>query len=185
VKEDTSPVFAEKELSVLRLPGYNVLDTEGPLLGLPSICLMNKDDERLLSAILHNVLPKDRERFRESMCSARLGIVAITGFSGSGKTQALATAIVAMLLNDNIRAVYASAASNMGVSQMAARIDKIARATIAAYNSTAGPDRRTYPVIIRGHNRFNEVDKFLEYVESDRESVSDDGQPDSKWSLPL
>lgn len=177
----TPRVPGEKKMSVLQLPGYSDIDTSGPVYELPSISLV---DDYFRDEILANVPYKDQGRFLTYLRSARLGIAVITGFSGSGKTQALATAVVAMVLNDDIGTVYASAASNMGVSQMAARIDKVARQTVDMFNET-DEEHRTYPVVIRGHNRFNEVEKFLEYVESDRESVSTDGKPDSKWSLPL
>ncbi|KAL2214148.1 hypothetical protein CC79DRAFT_1352879, partial [Sarocladium strictum] len=179
-------VPAEKRLSLLRSSTYNELNTSGPILRLPSISLVDEYDGDLLDDILNNVLYKRRGHLLAYLSSVRLGIAVITGFSGSGKTQALAATIVAMVLNNDIGAVYASAASNMGVSQLAARIDKVARKALDAYNCAAAhEDRRTYPVVIRGHNRFYEVEKFLESVESGRDSDSTDGQVDNKWSLPL
>ncbi|CVL04063.1 uncharacterized protein FMAN_14843 [Fusarium mangiferae] len=63
---------------------------------LPTINLLDIDDQAYVDAIIGMVLPKDRARFRSYLSNRTLGIGMITGPPGSGKTALGATATLAL-----------------------------------------------------------------------------------------
>ncbi|KAF5691881.1 DNA helicase [Fusarium denticulatum] len=89
---------------------------------LPTIDLLDIDDETYANAILEMVLPKDRARFRSYLSNRPLGIGIITGTPGSGKTAMGATATLA--LQAKLGQILCSAPTNAAVDNFAYHLNK-------------------------------------------------------------
>jgi hypothetical protein len=150
------------------------------------VSLVDAENSELLSAITHAVLPKDRERFQRYMNTALLGIAVITGFAGSGKTEVLAATVTAMTFKKATRRVYASSSSNIGVDELATRIGEVSRSAVDLYNRAVGKTRQVKHIhVVRGHNKFSEVDQFIDYILFGRGTNWTDTKPDPKGLSPL
>ncbi|KAF5601380.1 DNA helicase [Fusarium pseudoanthophilum] len=89
---------------------------------LPTIDLLDIDDETYANAILEMALPKDRARFRSYLSNRPLGIGIITGTPGSGKTALGATATLA--LQAKLGPILCSAPTDTAVDNFAYHLNK-------------------------------------------------------------
>ncbi|ROT34490.1 hypothetical protein SODALDRAFT_353804 [Sodiomyces alkalinus F11] len=129
---------------------------------LPVNNLLDTPHTSLVDALVDCALPQDRQRFRKHLRSAPLGIVGILGFAGSGKTHCLATVVLTMCANPKINKVFASAPTNVAVSNMAERIYHLS-CTIAGqgvqYQEPTPHDYKCL-LVIRAYNINDEVTAF-------------------------
>ncbi|QGI70925.1 hypothetical protein CEK27_003254 [Fusarium fujikuroi] len=89
---------------------------------LPTINLLDVDDQSYVDAILGMVLSKDRARFRSYLSNRTLGIGIITGPPGSGKTALGATATLA--LQAKVGKILCSAPTDTAVDNFAYHLGK-------------------------------------------------------------
>ncbi|KLO97152.1 uncharacterized protein LW93_3125 [Fusarium fujikuroi] len=89
---------------------------------LPTINLLDVDDQSYVDAILGKVLSKDRARFRSYLSNRTLGIGIITGPPGSGKTALGATATLA--LQAKVGKILCSAPTDTAVDNFAYHLGK-------------------------------------------------------------
>lgn len=118
----------------------------------------------LVDALIACALPQDRQRLRDHISSVPLGIIGILGFAGSGKTQCLAAIVLIMCANPKLNRIFASAPTNVAVSNMAGRIYDLSCTIADKGVSYEKPKSREYKplLVIRAYNIQDEITAFVE-----------------------
>jgi hypothetical protein len=106
-------------------------------------------------AVLARLMPETRAKFTAVMSHCPLGIVAIVGFAGAGKTETTAIAAACFMANPQVRTIYCSAASNVATDNFAARLHRISAALHVSV-----PDFSA-PMVVRGYRLHTEMRTFL------------------------
>ncbi|KAF5701883.1 hypothetical protein FMUND_13716 [Fusarium mundagurra] len=128
---------------------------------LPTINLLDIDDETYVNAILEMALPKDRARFRSYLSNRPLGIGIITGTPGSGKTALGATATLA--LQAKLGQILCSAPTNTAVDNFAYHLNKQTWNITERLNvgkSLDDSNRYRRKLVIRLYSRNEEMNAF-------------------------
>ena len=170
------------------LEDYTALRPGTRLTGPPSISLVaTTAPASLTGSILDSLLPEYREAFYCYMSSVPMGVAVITGFSGSGKSQTLAVAVVAMALKTTIGCVYATSPTNVGVSHLARLIDNVSRAVVdrQSESDAGGNIKLQHLLVVRGHSPHVETERFIDCVAEDPYGNLDGAQSGTKWSAHL
>ncbi|KAF5598797.1 DNA helicase [Fusarium pseudocircinatum] len=89
---------------------------------LPTINILDVEDQTYIGAVLETALPEDRARFTTYLSDRPLGIGIITGPPGSGKTSTAATA--ALALQAKVGKVLCSGPTDTAVDDFAYRLNK-------------------------------------------------------------
>ncbi|PNP83871.1 hypothetical protein FNYG_02559 [Fusarium nygamai] len=128
---------------------------------LPTIDLLDIDDETYANAILEMALPKDRARFRSYLSNRPLGIGIITGTPGSGKTALGATATLA--LQAKLGPILCSAPTDTAVDNFAYHLNKQTwniTERLNAGKSLDDSNRYRRKLVIRLYSRNEEMNAF-------------------------
>ncbi|KAL2754139.1 hypothetical protein ACRALDRAFT_1081301 [Sodiomyces alcalophilus JCM 7366] len=136
--------------------------SQGPQ--LPVHNFLSTPHTSLANALVDCALPQDRQRFRDHISAVPLGIVGILGFAGSGKTQCLAAVVLIMCANPQLKKIFASAPTNVAVSNMAERIYNLSCTIADKGVSYEEPTPRVYKplLVIRAYNIQDEITAFVE-----------------------
>ena len=115
-----------------------------------------------------------------------LGVAAIFGSAGSGKTETLVIVALMFWANPDIGKVYASAPTCVATTNVALRLHRIGSAEVKAFNSRVpARQRRHIPLVVRGYSIKVEVDAFVKIVSGDPlDMLSDPWQPE-QWAISL
>lgn len=148
-------------------------------LALPWVNFWNGIDANYKTAILKR-MDNAAPRISKYLEAAPLGIVAIFGFAGSGKTEMLALTALVQLRCATIGKIYCAVPSHVAVTNFSVRLDRLATEVAKA---TAG--KRTLPMIVRGHSTAAELSAFYELAQNNGKEKPKDPFRSSKWSLKL
>lgn len=122
-------------------------------------------DSKYFQAVLSMVKSHDRERYCKYLDLTIFGLVVISGFAGSGKTELLALTTLLFLEHKEIGKVYATGPSNTDTSNFAQRLDKLGREVTSKYNQNDPEVTRSCPCVVRGFDLEDEVDIFADLVD--------------------
>lgn len=143
----------------------------------PQIDFTKDCDQTRLDAIFAD-MRGDKTQFRRYLSATTLGLVAIFGFAGSGKTHLLAETALIYHGHHSINRVYVSGPSHRAVDNIALRIRLV--------GEKVAEGETKLPLVVRGHKKDAEMANFIRLVEnpdsSERQSRWDPVLP---WSLEL
>lgn len=151
----------------------------------PRINLLAGDQE-YLNAVLSRLQHGTRERFEQYLKLVVLGIVAIFGFAGSGKTETLAVATLIYMQQPDIGNVYAAAPTHVATSKFADRLHLVGCETVSSLDQQclAAAGRVFNPLVVRGYKMDVELHAFVTMVSK----ASEDSRADdlcNPWQCPL
>jgi len=122
-----------------------------------------------------------RERFARYLGITRLGIIAIIGFAGSGKTEMLALTAYLFMKHPDIGKIHCSAPTHVATSNFAERLHRLG--TAIAKETGCSP-----PLVVRGYAVRTEVSAFIK-IASGKSRGADEEIADpyrtGRWSLKL
>lgn len=128
---------------------------------LPRISILDPITHRTRTACLDLVDQAIRGSLVKYLESVRLGVFALIGCAGSGKTQLLAAITTMLWMNPDIGTVYGAAPTNVAVTNVATRCFDTMESL--AKKLPSGHSRRYLPVVVRGHAMKSEVSAFLKH----------------------
>ncbi|CAH0049226.1 unnamed protein product [Clonostachys solani] len=156
---------------------------------LPNISYLDLGDPTYIDALLEDVLPQDRARFRGYFSNRPLGLSLVTAGPGFGKTTVIAVATLSMV--SSIGPIYASAPTNVAVDNFASRLSAVDRNAVerCTKGKSDDPERMRRRVIIRGYALLEEVQAFRRLLQTpadgDKAAPKRHWKPQSKWKLHL
>ncbi|KAG4263006.1 hypothetical protein FPRO04_11722 [Fusarium proliferatum] len=184
--------------SVLRGAGFydwmTKTDSTGKWRPLPTINILDIDDQTYVDAVLETVLLQDRARFTTYLSDRPLGIGIITGPPGAGKTSMGATA--ALALHAKVGKVLCSGPTNTAVDDFAYRLHKHTWDLTEKLNAGKSVDQSSWyrrKLIVRPYSFDQELNAFYMLLKKPElgKKVLDDwkftGEPnkDVDWKLQL
>ncbi|CAH0026931.1 unnamed protein product [Clonostachys rhizophaga] len=156
---------------------------------LPNVSFLGSGDPAYIDALLEDVLPKDRARFRGYFGNRPLGLSLVTAGPGFGKTTVIAVATLSMVAS--IGPVYASAPTNVAVDNFASRLSAVDRKAVerCTKGKSEDPERIRRRLIVRGYTVLEEVQAFRKLLQSpadaDEAAPKRHWKPQSRWKLHL
>ncbi|RKL38840.1 hypothetical protein BFJ72_g6970 [Fusarium proliferatum] len=184
--------------SVLRGAGFydwmTKTDSTGKWRPLPTINILDIDDQTYVDAVLETVMLQDRARFTTYLSDRPLGIGIITGPPGAGKTSMGATA--ALALHAKVGKVLCSGPTNTAVDDFAYRLHKYTWDLTEKLNAGKSVDQSSWyrrKLIVRPYSFDQELNAFYMLLKKPElgKKVLDDwkftGEPnkDVDWKLQL
>ncbi|KAF0318649.1 DNA helicase [Colletotrichum asianum] len=137
------------------------IDESGlPFRPVPKMSYLPGGDARYEESLASICLPEDRQRWPVFFREVLLGLAIITAGPGYGKTTEMAKNILAM--EYSFGRVFCTAPSNVAVTNLAVRVDKITMAVSDRHNDNipGGTPRARRRMIVRGYKRKDELAAF-------------------------
>jgi len=148
-------------------------------LTLPHIDIFGSVNGHISAAVTKRV--SDEARFKKYLEVTRLGIVAIIGFAGSGKTQLLALTARLYMGHPDIGKLVCSAPTHVATNNFANRLHRICQ-DIAKETSSRSP------LVVRGYAVRTEVAAFIKIAAGNSKGAEEDivdPYKTGRWSLNL
>ncbi|KAI1213533.1 P-loop containing nucleoside triphosphate hydrolase protein [Annulohypoxylon truncatum] len=179
-------------------PGTDIVDSmkavslqsQPTLRALPTENFLDTVDPKFADALIEELLPEDRNRFRQYLSDRPLSLGLITAAPGYGKTSIISVAAIAM--HAKFGRILCSGPTNVAVSNFADRIYRIAASTCTRYNQGKAPDdvsRKRRQLVVRAYKDSDEVAAiaFLLQHPQDGDLAVQKNRPlsFSKWKLDL
>ena len=158
---------------------------------VPLTDFLKAKNKLFLEVVLSRLRPKMRKVLEPLLQQVPCGIFAIKGFSGSGKTDTVATLVNVCLANEQLDKIMAYAPTHGAASNLCSRLARVNRLAVGQYNARPGVQGRRFALIIRGHNPLVEFSHVLDAV---RHRYSNSGRSIAvpspavvlpKWEEPL
>ncbi|RSL42821.1 hypothetical protein CEP53_011993 [Fusarium sp. AF-6] len=125
---------------------------------VPDVNLLDIQDAAFMDTLMMEILPTDRERFRQYFSKRALGLGLMAAGPGFGKTTALSVATLGMA--ETLGPIFASAATHVAVDNFAVRIDTVASSVVNRYNKDKKEkDHVRRKLVVRGYDEEEMVDK--------------------------
>jgi hypothetical protein len=149
---------------------------------IPRINFLATSNQDLTEILLSRIRPDTRVRLRQYLKKVWMGILVITGFAGSGKTDVLATVINIVLTNRNLNKVMACAPSNAATQNLAERVAHLNRIAVLAYNRGHLTSTIQPALVVRGHPVSIEVEAIISTI---RPTPGGNSSKRGRFQMPL
>ncbi|RSM18554.1 hypothetical protein CDV31_002690 [Fusarium ambrosium] len=153
---------------------------------VPDVNLLDIRDATFMDALMMEILPTDRDRFRQYFSKRALGLGLMTAGPGFGKTTALSVATLGM--GETLGPIFASAPTHVAVNTFAARLYAISSSLVNRYNKDKKEkDHVRRKLVVRGYDD-EEYEAFQSLLRDPKETddaTSDPWKRPGRWNLHL
>ncbi|RSM00399.1 hypothetical protein CEP52_009151 [Fusarium oligoseptatum] len=153
---------------------------------IPEVNLLDIEDAALMDALMLEILPADRARFRQYFSKRALGLGLMTAGPGFGKTTALSVATLGMA--ESLGPIFASAPTHVAVDHFAARLYAISSSVVDRHNR-GKPERGRIrrQLVIRGYDEeeYEALQRLLRDAQETDDATADPWKRPGRWNIHL
>ncbi|KAJ4246496.1 hypothetical protein NW757_009545 [Fusarium falciforme] len=153
---------------------------------VPEVNLPKIQDAALTDALMMEVLPTDRARFRQYFSKRALGLDLMTAGPGFGQTTALSAATLGMV--ETLGPIFASAPTHVTVNTFATRLYAVSSSATERYNKGKREKYRILrKLIVRGYNKeeYEAFQRLLQHPDGADGAGPNPWKRPGAWSLHL
>ncbi|RSL42484.1 hypothetical protein CEP54_015466 [Fusarium duplospermum] len=153
---------------------------------VPEVNLLDIEDAALMDALMMEILPADRARFRQYFSKRALGLGLMTAGPGFGKTTALSVAALGMV--ETLGPIFASAPTHVAVNTFAARLYAVSSSVVERSNK-GKPEKSCIrrQLVVRGYDEeeYEAFQRLLRDPKGVDDATSDSWKRPGRWNLHL